>query len=292
MIDEPEKEKNPHKQKISWLERLTALLAREPQDREQLMEILRDAEDRNILSAEMLGMIERMLQVSEMQVREVMVPKSQMVAIEKDTTLEEILPIVIESGHSRFPVFDSTGEIIIGILLAKDLLKNFIRKDTNPFDIVSILRPATFTPQSKRLDILLREFRVNRHHLAIVLDEYSHVAGLVTIEDVLEQIVGEIEDEYDIDEEDGHIKKLDDGSYIIKASTPIEEFNNYFNSKFSEDEFDTIGGIALKEFGHLPKRGESIKIQQWRFKVLHCDNRRIYLMEVKVAKKKKEDKAT
>jgi magnesium and cobalt transporter len=290
MIDEPDEEKTQHKQRASWLERLTTLLAREPQNRDQLMEVLRDAEDRDILSSEMLGMIERMLQVSEMQVREVMVPKSQMVFLDKDHSLDELLPIVIESGHSRFPVFDSTGEIVIGILLAKDLLKHYFSKDTKPFDITKVLRPATYTPQSKRLDVLLREFRVNRNHLAIVVDEYTHVAGLVTIEDVLEQIVGEIEDEYDIDEEDGYVKKLEDGSYIVKAATPIDEFNEYFKSSFSDEEFDTIGGIVLKEFGHLPKRGESTKIQHWRFKVLTGDNRRIYLLEVKIAKKKREEK--
>jgi magnesium and cobalt transporter len=290
MIDEPDEEKTQHKQRATWLERLTTLLAREPQNRDQLMEVLRDAEDRDILSSEMLGMIERMLQVSEMQVREVMIPKSQMVFLDKDHSLDELLPIVIESGHSRFPVFDSTGEIVIGILLAKDLLKHYFSKDPKPFDITKILRPATYTPQSKRLDVLLREFRVNRNHLAIVLDEYTHVAGLVTIEDVLEQIVGEIEDEYDIDEEDGYVKKLEDGSFIVKAATPIDEFNEYFKSSFSDEEFDTIGGIVLKEFGHLPKRGENIKIQHCRFKILTGDNRRIYLLEVKIAKKKKEEK--
>jgi magnesium and cobalt transporter len=150
-----------------------------------------------------------------------------------------------------------------------------------------VIRPAIFTPQSKRLDILLREFRINRNHIAIVLDEYGHVAGLVTIEDILEQIVGEIEDEYDIDEENGHIKKISEDVYIIKASTLIEEFNNYFHTTFSDEEFDTIGGIVLKEFGHLPKRGEKIKIQKWSFKVLHSDNRRIYLLELRAIKSRK-----
>lgn len=288
MSDKSEEDKNPIKSR-SWLERLTALLAREPQDREQLMEVLRDAEDRDILSSEMLGMIERILQVSEMQVREVMVPKAQMVVVQKDNELEELLPIVIESGHSRFPVIDPSGKDIIGILLAKDLLAFYFHKDKKPFKMSDIIRPTVYIPQSKRLDILLREFRVNRNHLAIVVDEYGHVAGLVTIEDVLEQIVGEIEDEYDIDEEDSHIKKLHDGSYIVKASTLIEEFNEYFQSDFSDEEFDTIGGIVLQSFGHLPKRGESTKVQQFRFKVLHSDNRRIYLLEVKVVKNKKKE---
>ena len=272
----------------NWIERLTALIAREPQDREQLMSMLRDAEDRDVLSADMLGMMERILQVSEMRVREVMVPKAQMVSVPKDGKLSDILAIVIESGHSRFPVIDNSGKDIIGFLLAKDLLK-FFNKSDKEFNITSVMRQAMFTSQSKRLDILLREFRINRNHLAIVLDEYGHVEGLVTIEDVLEQIVGEIEDEYDIDEEDGHIKKLADDSYIVKASTLIEEFNEYFHTDFSDEEFDTIGGIVLQAFGHLPKRGETVKMQNIRFKVLHSDNRRVYLLEVKPMKSKKRD---
>lgn len=283
--DDDEHEQPPVRSR-SWLERLTALLGHEPQNKDQLMEVLRDAEERQIVSNEMLGMIERILQVSEMQVREVMVPKAQMVMIENESKLSELLPIVIESGHSRFPVFDPTSGDIIGILLAKDILK-YTDKPSEDADIAHLLRPAIFTPQSKRLDVLLREFRVNRNHLAIVLDEYGHVAGLVTIEDVLEQIVGEIEDEYDIDEDDVYIKKHSDDTYIVKAQTPIEEFNDYFHSKFSDEEFDTIGGIVLQHFGHLPKRGEHIKLQNYRFKVLNCDHRRIYLLEVKITHKKK-----
>lgn len=283
MIDDPEENKHPVKSR-TWLERLSILLAREPQNREQLMRILRTAENRDVLSAEMLGMIERILQVSEMQVREVMVPKANMIVIEKDQSFQELLSIVIESGHSRFPVLDPTDGKIVGMLLAKDILKYFL--NASLFNLSDILRPALFTPQSKRLDILLREFRINRNHIAIVLDEYSHVAGLVTIEDVLEQIVGEIEDEYDIDENDGFIKKHADGTYIVKAQIPIEEFNKYFKSDFSDEEFDTIGGIVLQHLGHLPQRGERIKFANFRFKVLHSDNRRIYLLEVKPAKKK------
>ncbi len=282
-------DKQPAIKSRSWLERLSALLAREPKDREELMTVLRDAEDRDIVSTEMLGMIERILQVSEMQVREVMVPKAQMVVVQKEQKLEDILPAVIESGHSRFPVFDPSGEDIVGVLLAKDLLKYCFNREAKKFHLAEITRPPVFTSQSKRLDILLHEFRLNRNHIAIVLDEYGHVAGLVTIEDVLEQIVGEIEDEYDIDEEGSHIKKLEDGTYIVKASTLIEDFNHYFSATFSDDEFDTIGGIVLQAMGHLPKRGESIKIRHWRFKVLHSDNRRLYLLEVKVVKSKKKE---
>ncbi len=264
----------------SWLERLTDLLSREPKNKAQLMEILRDAEERNLLSAEMLSMIESVLQVSEMQVREVMIPRSQMVAVDRESALERLLPLVIESGHSRFPVLDSTTNDVIGTILAKDLLKYCFQKEARQFDMVDILRPATFIPQSKRLDILLKEFRINRNHMAIVIDEYGHVAGLVTIEDVLEQIVGDIEDEYDVDEDD-HIKKLHDDSYTVKATAPIDDFNEYFNTEFSDDEFDTIGGLVLKGFGHLPKRGEKLKIENYIFKVLHSDNRRIHLLEVR-----------
>ena len=265
----------------SWFERLSDLLIREPKDRDQLMEVLRDAEERDILSSDMLSMIESVLQVSEMQVREVMVPKSQMVVIEKDCQLETILPMVVESAHSRFPVM--YHDDVIGILLAKDLLKYCFKKDVHEFEMTESLRPAIFVPQSKRLDILLREFRVNRNHMAIVIDEYGHVAGLVTIEDVLEQIVGDIEDEYDIDEDDD-IKKHVDGSYTVKSSTPIDDFNEYFDTEFSDEEFDTIGGLVLKGFGHLPKRGETLKMENYRFKVLHSDNRRIHLLEVRKVK--------
>jgi magnesium and cobalt transporter len=283
-----EEEKNSAKSR-SWLERLTAMIAREPQNQEQLMVILRDAEERDILSSEMLGMIERILQVSEMQVREVMVPTAKMVTVQHDATLDDLLPIVIESGHSRFPVYDHQDGKIIGVLLAKDILKYVFKKEGSEFSTDTIMRTPVFTSQSKRLDILLREFRINRNHLAIVLDEYGHVAGLVTIEDVLEQIVGEIDDEYDYEEDDVYIKKHADDSYIVKAQTPIEEFNQYFHANFSEEDFDTIGGIVLQHFGHLPKRAETIKIKNFRFKVLHGDNRRIYLLEVKLSRKKKDD---
>lgn len=278
MTDDHEIEETPRHR--SWFERLSNLLIREPQDREQLMNVLRDAEERDILSSEMLGMIESVVQVSEMQVREVMVPRSQLVVIERDSSLEELLPLVIESGHSRFPVIDSDD--VVGVLLAKDLLKYVFSKEPREFVMNEILRPVIFVPQSKRLDILLREFRVNRNHMAMVIDEYGHVAGLVTIEDVLEQIVGDIEDEYDVDEDD-EIKALEDGAYTVKASTSIEDFNEYFHSDFSDHEFDTIGGLLLKQLGHLPKRGETIQVEKFRFKVLHSDNRRIHLVEVRVS---------
>src|SRR3990167_4978822 len=279
-------EKDKYKLRF-WFERLATLLAREPQNRTELMEMLREAESRHILSNDILGMIERIFQVSEMQVREIMVPKAQMIVILKDSTLQDIFPIVIQSGHSRFPVVDKRGKEVIGILLAKDLLKYAVQQEIHPFNMNDVLRPVTFTSQSKRLDILLREFRTNRNHLAIVLDEYGHVAGLITLEDVLEQIVGEIEDEYDIEEEGSNIKKISEDVFIVKAATLIDEFNTYFSTLFTNEEFDTIGGIVLKAFSHLPKRGESVKLENLRFKILHSDNRRIYLIEVKAIKSKK-----
>lgn len=252
-----------------------------PKNQADLLDMLRLAKDNDLMSMEMFGMIERILQVSEMQVREVMVPKSNMITVSHACSIDTLLPTVIESGHSRFPVWDEDSEKIIGILLAKDLLKFCIKKESTAFKMGEIIRPAMFVPQSKRLDILLKEFRVNRNHLAIVLDEYGLVEGLVTIEDVLEQIVGEIEDEYDIEEEDVHIKKLKDGTYIVKAITPIEEMNEYFHTHFDEEEFDTIAGLLLKKFGHFPKRSEKIKMGGLRFRVLHSDSRRLYLLEVK-----------
>lgn len=280
VINKMDDDLKTHSNKRSWLERLSDMLIREPKDREQLMEVLRDAEERHILSSEMLRMIESVLQVSEMQVRDVMIPKTQMVVVDQDHSIENILPQVIESGHSRFPVVDSATDDVVGILLAKDLLKFCYQEGIKQSNIKAVLRPAVFVPQSKRLDILLREFRVNRNHIAIVIDEYGHVCGLVTIEDVLEQIVGEIEDEYDIDEEE-HIKQHVDDSHVVKATTTVEDFNQYFNTQFSNLEFDTIGGLVMQAFGHLPKRGEIINIENFRFKVLNSDNRRILLLEVR-----------
>lgn len=266
----------------SWLERLSQALLREPQDREQLVELLRDAEQRDLLDAQALAMIEGVLQISEMQVRDIMIPRAQMVVIEQDAPLSEFLPHVIESGHSRFPVIGESRDEVVGILLAKDLLRYNMQLVTQ-CNIRDILRPAVFVPESKRLDILLQEFKRTHNHMAIVVDEYGGVAGLVTIEDVLEQIVGEIEDEYDIDEET-FIKKRTETQYIVKALTPIEDFNQYFHTNFSDNEFDTIGGIVTHAFGHLPKRGEVVVIDRFRFKVLHADSRRIRLLRMTLRK--------
>lgn len=268
----------------TWLERLSKALLREPQDREQLIKLLRDAEQRNLLDANALTMIEGVLQISDMQVRDIMIPRAQMVVIEQDSTPEEFFPLVIESGHSRFPVIGENRDEVIGILLAKDLLSYSFHPKPQQFQIRDLLRPPVFVPESKHLNTLLQEFRYNRNHMAIVVDEYGGVAGLVTIEDVLEQIVGEIEDEYDIDEE-AFIKKLNDTQYTVKALTPIEEFNQYFETNLDDTEFDTVGGLVLQAFGHLPKRGEITTLGRFRFKVLNSDSRRIRLLRVTIKKK-------
>ncbi|MGB6976712.1 MAG: transporter associated domain-containing protein, partial [Gammaproteobacteria bacterium] len=267
--------------------RLTQVLSREPQDREELVELLRDAAKRKVLNTEALAMMEGALQVAEMQVREIMIPRAQMVVVAQHDSPKELLPIIIESQHSRFPVIGENRDEVVGILLAKDLLRfNFAGQEK--FDMSQILRPAVFIPESKRLNVLLREFRLTRNHMAIVVDEYGGVAGVVTIEDVLEQIVGEIEDEFDISEEESNIKRLSDSQYTVKALTPIQDFNEYFQAQFSDEAADTIGGLVLHKFGHLPKRGEITTIEGFEFKVLHADNRRVRLLRVTVPNKSQE----
>ncbi len=264
----------------TWFERLSQVFnGGEPRDREQLIEILRHAERRNLLETDSLAMIEGVIQVAEMQVRDIMIPRSQMVVVERDVPPEQFLPTILESGHSRFPVIGDSRDEVVGILLAKDLLHYFAQGGKGHFDIRDVMRPPSFIPESKRLNVLLKEFRSNRNHMAIVVDEYGGVAGLVTIEDVLEQIVGEIEDEYDVDE-DVYIMKYSDSQYSIKALTPVEDFNEYFGADFSDEEFDTIGGLVLHEFGRLPQRGESIRIGQFKFDVVRADNRRVYLLRL------------
>jgi len=263
----------------SWLEKLGQALGGEPRDRHELLEILRDATERQLLDPRSLDMIEAVLEVPQLRVRDIMIPRSQMVVIEEDMSLKSILPIVMTTVHSRFPVIGDNKDEVLGILLAKDLLSHAF-DENKPFKIKEILRPAVFVPESKRLDVLLQEFRLNRNHMAVVVDEYGGVTGLITIEDVLEQIVGDIEDEYDTDDAQ-YIRKYNENSFAVRALTPIEDFNEYFATKALEDkEADTIGGLVLREFGHLPKRGESIEISKFRFKVLRADNRRIYLLQV------------
>jgi magnesium and cobalt transporter len=264
----------------SWLRRLVESLAGEPQDIAELTEVLADARDRGLIEADVLAMLEGVLQVSETQVRDVMVPRSQMVVIQRDEPPERILPIVIESGHSRFPVVGEDRDDIAGILLAKDLLRYFAQGDADHFDIRECLRPAVLIPESKRLNVLLREFRVNHNHMAIVVDEYGGVSGLLTIEDVLEEIVGEIGDEYDVDEGEG-IRREGERTYSVPALTRIDEFNRVFGTRFADEEFDTIGGLVLHELGRMPRRGESIEIGGIDIAVLRADRRRIESLRVR-----------
>ncbi|MDH3414377.1 MAG: CBS domain-containing protein [Gammaproteobacteria bacterium] len=266
----------------TWFDRISQALSSEPQDREELVRLLRDAEKRNLIDVEALSMIEGALQVGEMQVRDIMIPRAQMVVVQEDVPPEEFVTEVIDSGHSRFPVIGDSRDEVRGILLAKDLLAYFA-KDTSEtrdsFDMDDAMRPAVFIPESKRLNVLLKEFRQSRNHMAIVVDEYGGVAGLVTIEDVLEQIVGEIDDEHDT-EVGQDIRRLGNGEFVIKARTPIEDFNEYFNTSFSDEQFDTIGGLVIKSLGHLPKRGESGEIGGMHFRVLRADKRRVHLLRV------------
>lgn len=264
----------------SWLRNIMTSITGEPRTRRELLEFIRDAEQRLQLDAEAMNIIEGALQINEMQVRDIMIPRSQMVAVKADQTPESFLPLIIDSAHSRFPVLGETADEILGILLAKDLLPLMLEQDRSGFDLKQILRKATFIPESKRLNSLLSEFRINRNHMAIVVDEYGGVAGLVTIEDVLEQIVGDIEDEYDIEEDDMDIRAINEHEFIVKALTPIDEFNEHFDTEFSDEDFDTIGGIIMQRFGHLPNRNESTVLDGLEFKVLNADNRRIRLLQV------------
>lgn len=266
------------------LDRISNALLGEPTTAKELIEDLRDAERREVLSADALEMIEGVFHVSEMQVRDIMVPRAQMDVVDKNDSPDDFLPRVIETAHSRFPMIDGDKDKIIGILLAKDLLRYFAEKDKSKgasLDFDDFLRPAVFVPESKRLNVLLKEFRSSRNHMAVVVDEYGGVAGLVTIEDVLEQIVGEIEDEHDIEEEDVTIMKQVDGSYTVKALTLIEDFNTFFNTGFDEGTSDTVGGLVLVQLGHVPERGESIELNGMEFEVLRADSRRIHLLKVK-----------
>ena len=264
-------EDEPHKP--SLLERLGALLMREPEDREQLIELLQRSYERNLLDADALGMIEGVMQVSEMQARDIMIPRAQMDVIDIGDPPEKFIPWVIETSHSRFPVIGENKDDVIGILLAKDLLRYYAGEE---FKVRDMLRPAVFIPESKRLNVLLKDFRSNRNHIAIVVDEYGGVAGLVTIEDVLEQIVGEIEDEFDFDETEANIILDRNGQFRVKAQTEIEDFNRTFGTDFSDEDFDTVGGLVLSHLGRLPKRSEQFRMGDLNFKVLRADSRRLH----------------
>jgi len=272
--------------KPSLLERISHWLMREPEDREQLIELLHGAYENSLMDADALSMIEGVLQVSEMRVGEIMIPRAQMDVIDINDPPEAFIPFVIETAHSRFPVIDRDRDAVIGILLAKDLLRHYAEEDA---DIRGMLRPAVFIPESKRLNVLLKEFRSNRNHIAIVVDEYGGVAGLVTIEDVLEQIVGEIEDEYDFDETEDNIIHEQDGAFRVKAATEIGDFNQTLGAHFSDDEFDTVGGLVVSRFGHLPKRGESVGFDGFKFTVLRADSRRLHTLRVSRVTSKEDE---
>ncbi len=263
----------------SWLNKLTQAFAPEPKNRQELLEVLREAHQNKLLDSEALAIVEGAIQVADLQVRDIMVPRSQMISIKASQTPREFLPAIIDAAHSRYPVIGEGLDDVIGILLAKDLLPLLLQDEQPAFNIKDLLRPATFVPESKRLNVLLREFRANHNHMAVVIDEYGGVAGLVTIEDVLEQIVGDIEDEHDV-EEDSYVKPLPSGDFLVKALTPIDSFNEAFATQFSDDEFDTVGGLVMSAFGHLPKRNEVTEIGEYRFRVLNADSRRIHLLRL------------
>jgi len=263
----------------SWLERLTHFISGEPEDRDDLLELLRTAQKRNLIEHEALSMIEGVLQVSELRVRDISIPRSQMVVVPQDAEIEAIFPLVAESAHSRYPVIADDRTEVVGILLVKDLLLHSLKERSAL--VREVMRPALFVPESKRLNILLLEFRATRSHMAIVVDEYGAAAGLVTIEDVLEQIVGDIEDEHDFGEEEFIFRKSDH-EFTLKALIPIEDFNDYFEADFKDDEFDTLGGLLVHQLGHVPKRGEKVSLGRFNFSVLRTDSRRIEVLKLLV----------
>ena len=261
-----------------WLKRITQSMSGEPRDLAELIEDLREASERGLFNGDALVMLEGVLAVADMQVRDIMVPRSQMVFVERDESPEKLVQLVVESGHSRFPVIGEDRDQILGILLAKDLLRVQIEGGEH-FEIREYMRPVVFVPESKRLNVLLKEFRLSHNHLAMVVDEYGGVCGLVTIEDVIEQIVGEIDDEHDV-EDDQTIRRESEREFSVRALTPIAEFNEYFGTAFSDEEYDTIGGLLMQEFGRLPRRGETIQIGELEFRILRADRRRIDLLRV------------
>jgi magnesium and cobalt transporter len=266
-----------------WLRRITETFSNEPRDMEGLAGTLQHARERGIISADALEMLEGVLEVVEMQVRDIMVPRSQMVIVNRDDPPEDILPAVIEAGHSRYPVIGEDRDQVVGILLAKDLLRYFVDGGRSSFDIKEVLRPVAFIPESKRLSELLKEFRASHHHMAIVVDEYGGVSGLVTIEDVLEQIVGDIGDEYDTDD-DLDIRKEGERQFSVKGTTRIDEFNQYFGTDFSDEDFDTISGLVISYLSRLPRRGETFTLDGLEFRVLRADRRRLDLLRVVTSK--------
>jgi magnesium and cobalt transporter len=274
---------NGNAEKKSWFSKFTQLFQESPQDREELVEVLKSAEKNTLINPELLSMMEGVMHISELHARDIMIARPQMVVVNDEMGFSEMLSSIVESGHSRFPVIGDNRDDIEGIVLAKDLL-HFTALNANgdnlKFEIKDFLRPAAIIPESKRLDTLLKEFRTNRSHMAIVVDEYGSVAGLVTIEDVLEQIVGDIEDEFDIDGDEETIQKLSEVEFIVKGHTEIEEFNEFFKGTLDEDEFDTVGGVLTHALGHVPTKGEAVELDGFRFEVINADTRRLKLVRV------------
>lgn len=275
--DHPPSRRSPRKK---WVDRISQLLTGEPQDLDDLLEIIREAKENHLLDTDALSMIEGALQVSQMRVRDIMIPRVQMVVVPKDAEIDTLFPLVTEFGHSRYPVIEDDRSKVVGILLAKDLFAHALTNKT--IKVQEIMRPASVVPESKRLNVLLKELRTHGNHMAIVVDEYGQAAGLVTIEDILEQIVGEIEDEHDEQEDEAYIYQRSENEYMLKALTPIEEFDEYFSTHLATDEYDTIGGFMVSQLEHMPKKGESLIVDNLRLEVVRADNRRVHLIKLKL----------
>ncbi|AEH33711.1 magnesium/cobalt transporter CorC [Vibrio anguillarum] len=276
--DNPQNSEGPSRK--SFFERLGQLFQGDPRDRQELVDVIRDSEINDLIDHDTRDMLEGVMEISEMRVRDIMIPRSQMVTIDKNDDLDTLIALITDAQHSRYPVISEDKDHVEGILLAKDLLK-YLGSDSAPFNILEVIRPAVVVPESKRVDRLLKEFREERYHMAIVVDEFGGVSGLVTIEDILEEIVGDIEDEFD-DEEQLDIRKLSKHTFAVKALTTIEEFNETFGTKFSDEEVDTVGGLVMTAFGHLPSRGEVVEIDKYSFKVTAADNRRVVQLQVTI----------
>jgi magnesium and cobalt transporter len=276
--DQPPSRNAPRKR---WVEKISQLFSGEPHDLDDLLGVLREARENKLLDTDALAMIEGVLQVSQMRVRDIMIPRVQMVVLPQEAELESIFPLVIEFCHSRYPVIDGDRSKVVGVLLAKDLLAHVLQHKT--MTVKDLMRPVSVVPESKRLNVLLQELRTNGNHMAIVVDEYGQAAGLVTIEDVLEEIVGEIEDEHDDHDDEGYVFQRNTNEFIIKALMPIDEFDTYFATQLATDEYDTIGGFLVNQLEHMPKKGESLVIDKLRFEVIRADNRRVHLIKLKLA---------
>lgn len=270
---------NPRYSSMSWIRKLGRALSGEAEHRDDLVQLMRQALERGLIDTDALQMLEGVLGVADLQVRDIMIPRAQMVSVRRDDLPQKLLPVIVESGHSRFPVVDDDRDDVVGILLAKDVLRLYATGREDEFDIRECMRPALVVPESKRVNVLLKEFRRNRNHMAIVVDEYGGVAGLVTIEDAIEQIIGDIDDEFDVDD-DQNIRKEGDRQFVVRGGTPIAEFNEYFATELPDAEFDTVAGLVMKQLGHMPRRGETVLIGDLEMRVLRADRRRVDALKV------------